>query len=156
LKNARASPAVAISGATECKQDGGAHTAVRQIAYGSRNPWFASDVADLPGAVIGLVNLSSTPVQASLCYSSGTLIGMPDGSAAGRELHALCSSTEMVQVPAYGTRQFPVERDGNSYFSLRTRGDSMVLQMLRPSPEAASLFRVDSSIKFGEMIQGGR
>jgi hypothetical protein len=147
-----ATPVVAVSGATACHQGTATHTAARPVAYPTRNPWFAGEVADLPGAVLTLVNLSATAAQASLCYSFGTLVGVPGDSPASRELRTLCSATQEVQVPAFGTRQFPVERDGNSYFSLRTRGDSLILQLLRPSPAAASLFTVDSSIKFGQML----
>jgi hypothetical protein len=156
LKSPHTSPAVAVSGATVCQDGTAPHSATRQIAYASRNPWFAGEISEMPGAVLTLVNLSATPAQVSLCYSSGTLIGMPDGSAAGRELRALCSSTQEVQVPGYGTRQFPVDRDGNSYFALRTRGESLVLQMLRPAAEAPNLFRVDSSVQFGGIVQNGR
>ncbi len=156
LPSPRASPAVAVSGSTLCRDRDGAHTAARPVAFPSRNPWFAGETAGLPGAMLTLVNLSPTTAQVSLCYGSGTLIGVPGNSAASRELRPLCSATQEVQVPAYGARQFPVEHDGNSYFSLRTRGESLILELLRPSPAAAGLFTVDSSIQFGGVVGGGR
>ena len=67
----------------------------------------------------------------------------------------VCTTAFDVQVPPFGTRDFPVEREGNSYFSLKTRGESVVLQMLLPSNEGVLIYTVDSSIKFGgEVIQG--
>jgi len=61
-----------------------------------------------------------------------------------------------VQVPPFGTREFPVERQGNSYFSLKTRGDSVVLQMLRPANEGVLVYTVDSTIKFGGEVPNAK
>jgi hypothetical protein len=49
-----------------------------------------------------------------------------------------------------------VEREGNSYFSLKTRGDSVVLQMLRPASEGVRIYIVDSTIKFGGEVPDGK
>ena len=153
---AGAGPAVAVSGVTECRQGNQLRTAARQVAYPTRNPWFAGDVAELRGSVISLINVSAGAVQASLCYSAGALFSVPGETQASRELKPLCSAAFEVQVPPFGTRDFPVQREGNSYFSLKTRGDSIVLQMLRPANEGVRIYTVDSTIKFGEEVPGGK
>src|ERR1035441_3924348 len=54
---ARAAPAVAVSGSTECRAGNQLRTAAREVAYPTRNPWFAGDVAELRGSVISLINV---------------------------------------------------------------------------------------------------
>jgi hypothetical protein len=83
------------------------------------------------------------------CYSSGILYSVPGGGRAG-ELTPLCAGTIDELVPPFGTRQFPVVRGGNSHFTLTTRGDAMVMQMLRPAGSSVEVYRVDSTITFGE------
>jgi hypothetical protein len=146
---ARAAPVVAVSGSTECRQGNQLRAAARQVAYPTRDPWFAGDVTELRGSMISLINVSPGTVLASLCYSAGNLFSAPGDTAASRELKPVCSAAFDVQVPPFGTREFPVERQGNSYFSLKTRGDSVVLQMLRPANEGVRIYTVDSTIKFG-------
>jgi hypothetical protein len=131
-------------------------TATRQVAYPTRDPWFAGDVSELRGSVVSLINVSADAVRATLCYSSGSLFSVPGDTPASRELQPVCSAAFEVQVPPFGTREFPVERQGNSYFSLKTRGDSVVLQMLRPASEGVRIYSVDSSIKFGGEVSDGR
>jgi hypothetical protein len=145
----RSAPAVAVSGTTECRQGNQLRTAAREVAYPTRNPWFAGEVAGLRGSVISLINVSAGAVRASLCYSAGNLFSVPGETQTSRELRPVCSTAFEVQVPPFGTRDFPVEREGNSYFSLKTRGDSIVLQMLRPAKEGVRIYTVDSTIKFG-------
>lgn len=152
---ARATPSVAVSGSTECRQGNQLRAAARQVVYPTRNPWFAGEVTELRGSVISLINVSAGTVRASLCYSLGTLFSVPNETAGRSELKPVCTTAFDVQVPPFGTRDFPVEREGNSYFSLKTRGESVVLQMLLPSNEGVLIYTVDSSIKFGgEVIQG--
>ena len=153
---AGAGPAVAVSGTTECRQGNQLRTAAREVAYPTRNPWFAGEVAELRGSVISLINVSAGAAQASLCYSVGTLFSVPGETQASRELKPVCSAAFEVQVPPYGTRDFPVERQGTSYFSLKTRGDSIVLQMLRPANEGVRIYSVDSTIKFGGEVPDGK
>jgi hypothetical protein len=153
---ARAVPAVAVSGTTECRQGNQLRTAAREVAYPTRNPWFAGEVAELRGSVISLINVSPGAVRASLCYSAGNLFSVPGETPTSRELRPVCSTAFEVQVPPFGTRDFPVERQGNSYFSLKTWGDSIVLQMLRPAPEGVRIYTVDSTIKFGAEVPEGR
>jgi hypothetical protein len=151
----RTPPAVAVSGTTECREGNQLRTAARQVAYPTRNPWFAGDVAGLHGAVISLINVSAGAVRASLCYSSGNLFSVPGETQASWELRPICSAAFEVQVPPFGTRDFPVEREGSSYFSVKTWGDSIVLQMLRPAKEGVQLYTVDSTIKFGSEVPEG-
>jgi len=42
-----------------------------------------------------------------------------------------------------------VEHEGNSHFSMKTEGDAIVLQMLRPLETGVKIYSVDSTIKFG-------
>ena len=151
----RAAPAVAVSGTTECRQGNQLRTAARQVAYPTRNPWFAGDVADLHGSVISLINVSAGAVRASLCYSSGNLFSVPGETQASWELRPVCSTAFEVQVPPFGTRDFPVEREGSSHFAVKTWGDSIVLQMLRPAKEGVRLYTVDSTITFGGEVPEG-
>ena len=153
---ALAAPAVAVSGTTECRQGDQLRTAARQVAYPTRNPWFAGDVADLPGSAISLINTSASAVRASLCYSAGNLYSVPGKTQASRELQPVCSTAFEVQVPPFGTREFPVQRDGSSYFSIKTLGDAIVLQMLRPAKEGVRIYTVDSTIKFGGEVPEGK
>jgi hypothetical protein len=149
LVRERTAPAVAVSGTTECREGNQLRTAARQVAYPTRNPWFAGDVADLHGSVISLINVSAGAVRASLCYSSGNLFSVPGETPASRELRPVCSTAFEVQVPPFGTRDFPVEREGSSYFAMKTWGDSIVLQMLRPPKDGVRIYTVDSTITFG-------
>jgi len=151
----RTAPAVAVSGTTECREGNQLRTAARQVAYPTRNPWFAGDVADLHGSLISLINVSAAAVRASLCYSSGNLFSLPGETQASRELRPVCSTAFEVQVPPFGTRDFPVEREGSSYFAVKTWGDSIVLQMLRPAKDGVRLYTVDSTIKFGAEVPQG-
>ena len=64
------------------------------------------------------------------------------------ELTPLCSSAFQVQLALFGARQFTVEREGSSSFTMRTHGDAIVLQMLRPLGTGVRIYSVDSTIKF--------
>jgi hypothetical protein len=136
-------PVVAVSGSSECAIDNQLRTTGREVAYPTRNPWFSDDVSQIPGNVISLVNTSERAAKASLCYSAGNLYSVP-----GKTLAPICSEFLEVQVPPFGARQFPVVRDGNSNFSLKTEGNAIVLQMLRPLATGVKLYTVVSTIKF--------
>jgi hypothetical protein len=146
----RSAPVVALSGTTECRQDGALHTAGRQVAFPTRNPWFSGDTAEFHGAAVTLINTSDKAARASACYSKGNLFFVP-GAQPTAQLVPVCSEIADVQIPPFGTREFPVERGDNSHFALRTAGDAIVLQMLRPGDEG--IFLVDSSIRFGEEVR---
>ena len=156
IPESQSTPAVAVRGATECRAGNELRTASREVAYPTRNPWFSSDVTELHGAVITLINTSEKPARASVCYSAGNLYSVPTPGQPAPELQRICSETSDVQIPPFGTREFPVERGGNSYFSLRTRGDAVVLQMLRRANEGVRIYTVDSSIQFGEEVPEGK
>src|ERR1019366_8500929 len=53
----RVAPSVAVSGTTECREGIQLRTATRQVAYPTRNPWFAGEVAGLHGSMISLINV---------------------------------------------------------------------------------------------------
>ena len=138
------SPVIAVSGHTECVVENQLRTTAREVAFPLRNPSFSSDIDELHGDLLSVVNTSEKPVQLWLCYSSGNLYSVP-----GRpQLTPLCSNAFDVQLPPFGARQFPVEREDSSHFSMKTHGDAIVLQMLRPLGTGVRIYSVDSSIRF--------
>lgn len=143
------SPVVAVWGATECVIGNELHNAAREVAYPTRNPWFSADVTDRRGEVILLVNAAERTAKASACYSSGGLYSIPDAAHPSSDLSPICSGTLAVQIPPFGTFQFPVERDGNSRFTLKTTGEAIALQMLRPLAATVKMYSVDSTVTFG-------
>jgi len=143
------SPVLAVSGATECLAADELDTTVRDVVWPLHNPWFSGDVTQGDDGIVALINASERPARVSGCYSNGVLYSIPDRSPPG-ELTPLCSETIDEMVPPFGTRQFPVVRGGNSHFSLATRGEAIVLQMLRPAGTSVQVYRVDSTITFGE------
>jgi hypothetical protein len=152
VPESRPAPVVALSGATECRAGDQLRVVNREVAFPTRNPWFSGDTAGLRGAQIALVNTSEHAARASACYSAGSLYSVPDAMQPMAELRELCSATLDAQIPPFGTREIPVERNGNSHFSLRTRGDAIVLQMLRGGGDGVRIFSVDSTIQFGEEV----
>jgi hypothetical protein len=141
-------PTVAITAAMECVFKNELRSEARSVVFPMRNPWFDGDVAGLSGDAVSLINVSEAPVRATGCYSSGGLY-----STGGSELRPVCNDTISVQVPPFGSRQFPVSKNGSTHFSLRTRGERVVLEMLRPGGEVRRVYRVDSSIRFGEEVE---
>ena len=136
-------PVVAVSGTSECAIHNQLRTTAREGAYPTRNPWFSDDVSEIPSNIISVVNASERAARVSLCYSAGNLYSVP-----GKTLAPICSQSFEVQMPPFGARQFPVARDGNSYFSLKTDGSAIVLQMLHPLATGVKIYTVDSTIKF--------
>ena len=139
------SPVIAVSGHTECVVDNQLRTSAREVAFPLRSPSFSSDIDEIHGDLVSMVNTSEIAAQVSLCYSEGNLY-----SVSGRAFTPICSSAFDVQVPPFGARRFPVEREGSSHFSMKTRGNAIVLQMLKPVGTGMKTFAVESSIKFGE------
>lgn len=152
IPESRPGPAVAVSGATECRMENQLRVAAREVAFPMRNPWFSGDIANLRGSLVTIINTSDQPARASACYSAGNLYSLPSAVQPGADLLPLCSATLEVLIPPFGTREIPVERNANSQFSLRTRGDAVVLQMLRPADENVRIYSVDSTIQFGEEV----
>jgi hypothetical protein len=145
------SPVIAVRGVTECVVNDQLRTTLRELAYPTRNPWFSGDIAGLPGDMIYLINSAEHAATAAVCYSAGGLYSVPSG-ARPVQLAPICSSAFEVQVPPFGTRQIPVESEGNTHFSVKTRGESIVLQMLRPVAAGVRMYSVDSTVKFGEEV----
>jgi hypothetical protein len=143
------SPAIAVSAVTECTLHNQLRSTPRQISYPTRNPWFSGDIEEMHGNVISLVNTSEHEARASLCYSAGNLYSVPTDAHPAPELTLVCSNSFDVQVPPYAARQFPVEREGSTHFSIKTQGQAIVLQMLRPVESGVKVYKVDSSITFG-------
>ncbi|MGO9262064.1 MAG: hypothetical protein ACLQU1_38050 [Bryobacteraceae bacterium] len=141
-------PAVAVSAASECVAGDQLRSVRRDVAFPQRNPWFDSDVSAVPGGLVSLINTSPLGAMARLCYSSGNLYSVPGHSQRAGELAPICSLAFDLLIPPFGAREFPVERDGNSHFSLRTLGSAIVLEMLRPLDANIKIYRVDSSIRF--------
>ncbi len=136
---------VAVSGTTECISGDRLRTASREVVYPVQNAWFSSDVSEIRGETISVVNASEYAASASACYSSGTLVSLPGDT----QQTDVCSTLREVQIPPFGTTVFPVEHGGNSRFSLKTAGDKIALQMLRPLEPRIRMYSVDSTIKFG-------
>jgi hypothetical protein len=142
------SPVVAVSGHTECVVENQLRTTAREVAFPLRNPSFSTDIDELHGDLVSVVNTSEKSVQLWLCYSSGNLYSVPDGPRPAAQLTPLCSNSFDVQLAPFSARQFPLERDGSSGFSMKTRGEAIVLQMLRPLGTGLRIYSVDSTIKF--------
>ena len=82
---------------------------------------------------------------------------MPGRDRRAGDLTPICSLAFDLLIPPFGAREFPVERDGSSHFSLRTLGPAIVLEMLRPLDANIKIYRVDSSIRFeGDPLEGAK
>jgi hypothetical protein len=148
ISSPQLSPALAISGSTECISGDQIHTTSRQVAYPLVNPRFSGEVSEIGSDVVAVINTSERHATVALCYSLGGLFSNPNESSASAELQPVCSSAAEVQIPPFGTRQFPVTRNGSTRFFLKSFGDAVVLQMLHPLDDVVKLFTVDSTINF--------
>jgi hypothetical protein len=146
------SPVLAVSGSTECVASAELRTTVREVAWPTRNPWFSGEVKSGDDGMMALINASERPVRVAGCYSSGILYSVPRNDRPTSEMTPVCSGTIDELIPPFGSRQFPVSREGNSHFSLTTHGDSIVLQMLRPAGSSVKVYRVDSTVTFGKEV----
>jgi hypothetical protein len=144
-----AAPVVAIVGTTECVVANQLRTVRRDVAFPTRNPWYSSDTAEPHGSLISLINTSEHAARAAVCYSAGGLFSVPGGPRPTAGLQPICSTAFEVQIPPFGSREFPTEREGSTHFSLKTEGSAIVLEMLRPVEANFKVYAVDSSIKFG-------
>jgi len=145
----RLTPVVAVSATTECVLGDQLRSTAREPAYPVRNPWFSGNVSELPSEEVLVINTTEHAAKAWLCYSAGNLYSVPSEGRPTTPLARLCSIEDTIQIPPFGTRQFPVEREHNAYFSLKTEGSGIVLQMLRPLDGTVRLYTVDSTISFG-------
>jgi hypothetical protein len=149
IPSPKLSPVVAVSGLSECTVENQLRSTPRQLSYPTRNPWFSGDVEEMPGNMISLVNTSERAAQASLCYSEGNLYSVPTDAHPAPELTLVCSKAFDVLIPPYASRQFPVQRDDSTHFGIKTQGEAIVLQMLRPLETGVKVYTVDSTVKFG-------
>jgi len=149
IPSPKLSPVVAVSGLSECTDNNQLRSTSRQLSYPTRNPWFAGDVEEIPGNLISLVNTSERAAQASLCYSQGNLYSAPSEGSKPAELKQICSTAFDVLIPPYASQQFPVQRGDSTHFAIKTLGDAIVLQMLRPVTSGVKIYSVDSSVTFG-------
>jgi hypothetical protein len=147
-------PALMVEGFVECVTGDELRTTPRFAALAMRNPWFAGEMANRDGAMIAVVNASAQAAAADLCYSAGNLYSVPERMPDGR-LAWLCSWSEQVSIPPFGSRQFPMAREGAIEFALHTRGDSIVLLLLRPVAVGVREYHVDSSVHFGSEVAPG-
>jgi hypothetical protein len=138
------SPVVAVSGLSECTVQNQLRSTPRELSYPTRNPWFSGDVKEMQGDMISVVNTSERAARASLCYSSCNLYSVPTAP----ELKLVCSKAFEVLIPPYAARQFPVEREDSTHFGIKTLGDAIVLEMLRPLETGIKFYSVDSTVKF--------
>ena len=153
IPSPRLTTAIAVSGSTECVAGDQLRTSARDLAFPMRNLWYSGNVSEIPTDEVLMINTSEHAARAWLCYSSGNLYSVPGDLPASRRLSPVCSSDAAVQIPPFGTRQFPVQRENSSYFSLRTEGAAIVLQMLRPLDASVRMYTVDSTITFGREEQ---
>ena len=149
IPSSKLSPEVAVSGLSECAIDNQLRSMPRQLSYPTRNPWFSGDIEEMQGNMITVVNTSERSAQASLCYSQGNLYSVPTETRAPTELSLVCSKAFEVLIPPYATRQFPVHREDSTHFGIKTQGDAIVLQMMRPVAAGVKVYTVDSTVKFG-------
>jgi hypothetical protein len=149
------SPVIAVSGLSECTVNNQLRSTPRQLSYPTRNPWFSGDVEEMPGSLISVVNTSERAAQATLCYSAGNLYSLPTEAHPTPELTLVCSKQFEVLIPPYASRQFPVQRDDSTHFGIKTLGDAIVLQMLRPVAAGVKVYSVDSTDKFGGEFASG-
>jgi hypothetical protein len=149
IPSPKLSSAVAVSGLSECTVDNQLRSTPRQLSYPTRNPWFSGDIEEMQGNLISVVNTSERAAQASLCYSQGNLYSVPTAAHPNPDLTLVCSKAFEVLIPPYASRQFPVQRDDSTHFGIKTRGDAIVLQMMRPVQAGVKVYTVDSSVKFG-------
>ena len=148
VPSVEASPVVAVAGHTECVNGNELRVTARELAFPLRNPSFSTDVEELHGGLVSVVNTSERSAQAWLCYSAGNLYSVPNAARGIQQLTPLCSHAFEVQLAPFAARLFPMDREGSSHFSMKTRGDDMVLQVLRPLDAGVKIYSVDSTIKF--------
>jgi hypothetical protein len=149
IPSLKLSPVIAVAALSECTVDNQLRSTPRQLSYPTRNPWFSGDIEEMQGNMISVVNTSERAAQASLCYSAGNLYSVPAVGHSTPELTLVCSKAYDVLIPPYASRQFPVQRDDSTHFSIKTQGDAVVLQMLRPVQTGVKVYTVDSTVKFG-------
>jgi hypothetical protein len=147
-------PAVTVSGETECVENDSLTTLPQTVAFPTRNPWLTAYVNELDGRVAMILNASNQTATANACYSRGSTVSRPAENGTSSAPQLVCIESLALQIPPFGTRMVPVVRDGNTQFSIETRGESLVLRVLLPQRKGIKAFAVDSTVKFGEPLIG--
>ena len=144
---------MAVSGETECVVGDQLRTAGRErLVPPTQSPWFSGDVTDLPGGLLSLINTAEHAVKASACYSSGGLFSGPTGAHPAAELMPICTIAFEVQIPPFGSSEFPVTRDGSSHFSLKRKAPPSFWKCSARVDLSVKMYKVDSSIQFGSEV----
>ena len=145
-------PAIAVSGETECLANEKLTTVPQTVAFPTRNPWLTADVKDLARRVVMILNASNEAATAKVCYSRGSTVSRPGENGTGGEPMPVCIEALAMQIPPFGTTMAPAEREGNSKFSIETRGEALVLRVLLPQREGIKAYTVDSTVTFGQPL----
>lgn len=141
---------VAVEGRTECVAGDRLSVAPQVVAFPMADPWLETAVGDTRGRMAMVLNLSDEAASAKVCYSRGTVVGRPEK---GGEPERVCTETERMQIPPFGTRMVPLDRDGNTQFYVQTKGRAIILRVLLPMAGSERSFTVDSSVRFGEVVR---
>ena len=149
---ANGGPGVAVSGSTECTMQNEVTTVPGAVAFPSRDPWLEADVDDLQGKTVLVLNSDAAAAAVRVCYSNGSQVELPRRGTGG-EITPVCRSTRSVHLPPFALELLPVEREGSSNLTVRTRGAALVLKVLKPQPGKTRVFSVDSSIVFEDMAK---
>jgi hypothetical protein len=144
------SPALAISGVTECISSNKMLSAERRVAYPIANAWLSGTSETFAGEIVLAVNLSETPATEHVCGASTGYYELPVGSDGRSRLHPICGIEFEVQIAPFNAPRFPIEGPPGSKFLLETQGAQMVLQVLKPLNVSVQLYSVDSRIRFDE------
>jgi hypothetical protein len=142
---------VAVRASVGCLSGNILVNTAREVAFPMRNPWFAGSALEWTGVELWAVNVSPHPARAHTCYSNGTYYILPEESGPSRippQPQPVCSHSDDVQMAPWASYRFPLERDGSTQFSLRTEGEAILLQALRPAPAGSNTFAVESRIIF--------
>ena len=149
-------PAIAVSGETECLANDKLTTVPQTVAFPTRNPWLTADVKDIERRVVMVLNASGEAATAKACYSNGSTVSRPRENGTIGEPMPVCTEELLMLIPPFGTTTVPVEREGNSQFSIETRGESLVLRVLMPQRQGIKAYTVDSTVTFGQPVGGSR
>jgi hypothetical protein len=144
-------PVIAVRASVGCLSGNVLVNTTREVAFPMRSPWFAGSSVEWSGVELWAVNVSPRPARAHVCYSSGTYYILPDESGHSTippQPQPVCSRSDDIQMAPWASYRFPLEQDGSTHFSLRTEGEAILLQALRPAPAGSSTFEVESRIVF--------
>jgi hypothetical protein len=160
-ETAAQAPTIAVSGETECVENDELTTFSQTVAFPTRDPWLTTDVKDLAGRMVTILNTAKETATARACYSSGITAFVPkeavpkENGTAGVSI-PICSKTLRLQIPPFGTTTIPVVHEGNTEFSLEAKGEAIVLRVVLPRNGGTKTYKVDSSVTFGQPVDGSR